>query len=188
MICSKCNTKNIVKAKYCKKCKKEFSDEEREKAYNKTIWHKLEKIEEWYNHLTLETITGHILFKIGSLLIVLGIGIYYWLTIGINTCLLQSKDYDVYHNKEKNEYYLLLKEEKDNVDLNLYVPNRVKELSIKHYNLEGKEKDNLSYEEGKELSLKAFDDDYYILTSKYSKKEKDEFKIIVYRKSDIEEN
>ena len=105
--CPKCNTKNIVKASYCKECNYEFTEEEQDAAYKKTIFGKLEKIEEWYNHLTLSTITDHIAFKIISILIVLGVGIFYFFTRGIDTKILNRNYYDVYYNEKESEYYLV---------------------------------------------------------------------------------
>ena len=190
MKCPKCSTKNIIKANYCKKCKYQFSEEEREKAYNKTIFHFFDIIEEWYSHLTLETITSHILFKIGSVLIVLAIGLYYWFTMGINTKILKSDIYDVYQNKNNKEYYIVLKdiiEDAEDIKLNMYIPNRLKKLDVNHYELGNKLKEKVDFKEKEELKFKVYDEDYYVITSTYSNKKSEDLKLFIYRKSDIEE-
>ncbi len=189
MKCPKCNTKNIIKANYCKKCKYHFTSEEQEKAYNKTVFHFFDIIEEWYNHLTLETITSHILFKIGSVLVVLAIGLYYWFTMGINTRILKSDVYDVYQNKKNKEYYIVLKDNIDNVEdikLNMYIPNRLKKLNINKYDLNNELKEKMDTNNKEELKFKVYDEDYYIITSVYSNKKSEDLKIYIYRKGDIE--
>ena len=124
MKCPKCNTKNIVKASYCKECKYEFTEGEQDKAYKKTIYGRLETLENWYNHLTLSTITDHIAYKILMLLIVLGLGLYYYFTRGIDTNILESDSYIVYYNNKANEYYLVTEDDINEIVLNLYLPNK----------------------------------------------------------------
>ena len=190
MKCPKCNTKNIIKANYCKSCKYHFSEEEQEKAYNKTIFHFFDVIEEWYSHLTLETITSHILFKIGSVLIVLAIGLYYWFTMGINTKILKSDVYDVYQNKNNKEYYIVLKDnvkDIEDIKLNMYIPNRLKKLNINQYDLNNNLKEKVDFKDQEELKFKVYDEDYYLITSVYSNKKSEDLKLYIYRKDDIEE-
>ena len=190
MKCPKCNTKNVIKANYCKKCKYHFTEEDQEKAYNKTIFHFFDVIEEWYGHLTLDTITGHILFKIGSVLVVLAIGLYYWFTMGINTRILKSDIYDVYQNKKNKEYYIVLKDNIDDIEdikLNMYIPNRLKKLDINQYDLDNNLKEKVDSKNKEEMKFKVYNDDYYLITSVYSNKKSEDLKIYIYRKSDIEE-
>ena len=186
MKCPKCKTKNITKANYCINCKRKFTEEEQEKAYKRSIFYYLEKIEDWYSKITLEVITDHILFKIGSLLIVLGIGIYYLLVFGINTSILKSKQYDLFYNKNKDEYYLLVKDNIDKVNLSLYIPNRLKSLNINHYDINNKLINKVKYKKKKNIKLKTYNDDYYLLISKYKNKKKDKIKLYVYHENDID--
>ena len=185
MKCPKCNTKNIVKASYCKECKYEFTEEEQDKAYSKTIYGKLEKIEEWYNHLTLATITDHIAFKIITILIVLLGGLYYYFTRGIDTSILQSNTYEVYYNDKNDEYYLVIDDETKEIKLNLYIPNRVMKIDIEHYDLENKLLDKEVFEEDKGINLKAYKSDYYILKSVYDTKT-EKMKVFVYPKNRVD--
>jgi hypothetical protein len=181
MKCPKCNTKNIVKASFCKECKYEFTEEEQEKAYKKTIFGKLETIETWYNHLTLSTITDHIAFKILMLLIVLAGGLYYYFTRGIDTNILESESYTVYYNKKNDEYYLIVDDNIEEISLNMYIPNRVMELDIEHYNLNNELIDKGIFEEEKGIKLQAYKSDYYILKSRYELKT-EKLKVYVYPK------
>ena len=63
MICKECGTKNITKAQFCVHCGSAFTDEERQKAYDRTIFGKIEKLEKWKGYITLDFITGHPVFK-----------------------------------------------------------------------------------------------------------------------------
>ncbi len=185
MKCSKCRCKNIVKANYCKSCKYKFTDKEKEKAYNKTLFGKVEFIEKWYSRLTLQAITGHIAFKICSILFILMIGIYTLFTMGITTKILDSKDYKIYYNKNLKEYYLLVDSSLSEVDVNLYKPNRLKNLNVLHYDSNNKLLEKISERDNKNIILKTYNDDYYVLESKYSNKKMDKIKVIVYKESDI---
>lgn len=70
---------------------------------------------------------------------------YFLFTVGINTKILNSKDYQIFYNKESNEYYLLVNDNKDSIELNLYRPNRTKNMTIYTYDLEDKEKVKKQY-------------------------------------------
>ncbi len=185
MKCPKCNKKNITKASYCINCKYEFTEEEQEKAYSKTIYGRLESIQEWYYHLTLSTITDHIAFKILMVLIVLGLGIFYYYTRGINTSIISSEQYEVYYNDNKQEYYLVTPDDLNEINLELYIPNRVNELYIEHYNINDKLIESSKYDEENDIMFKSYNNDYYVLKSIYDKKI-DLMKFYIYKKSTVE--
>ena len=50
MLCKKCNTENLLKADYCQSCGNIFTQEEKDAAYEKTIFGKYEKVEEYLNN------------------------------------------------------------------------------------------------------------------------------------------
>lgn len=185
MKCSKCGCENIIKANYCKECKNKFTKEEREKAYNKTLFGKIELIEKWYSRLTLQEITGHIVFKICSIGVILVIGIYMLFTMGITTKILDSNDYKIYYNETLKEYNLLVDSSMNEVDINLYKPNRLKELNILHYDTDNELLEKLEYKEDEDIVLNTYDNDYYVLESKYSNNKSEKIKVIVYKESDI---
>ena len=185
MKCKKCKFENIVKASYCHKCGNKFSDDEKEMAYKKTIYGKIETFEKWKDIISLDVITGNIVFKIVSLIVVLGIGLYFLFTMGINTKLLNSKDYKIFYNKQEDEYYLLVDDEIDSIDVSLYYPNRVKEMNVYHYNTDDSLIEKKVIDKKKNVELKAYNNDYYVLESEYSNKKKDEIKVWVYHADDI---
>ena len=47
MFCKKCNTENLMKAEYCQACGNQFTPEEKNAAYEKTIFGKFEKLEKY---------------------------------------------------------------------------------------------------------------------------------------------
>lgn len=185
MKCSKCAEENIIKANYCQKCGNKFSDKEKEKAYNKTVYGKYDLFKKWYSRLSLEAFTSHIIFKIASLVIILAVGIYTLLTIGINTKILNSDDYEIFYNEKEAVYYLLVDDKLDEVNVYLYKPNRLSNLNIVHYDNDDNVLDEVNYEDNKEIILKTYNDDYYVLESKYSNNKMENLKVIVYKEGDI---
>ena len=105
--------------------------------------------------------------------------------MGINTKILNSKDYQIFFNKKSNEYYLLVDDSKDSIELNLYRPNRTKEMTVYTYDLNDKEITKKMVSKDDEITLNAYKDDYHVIESSYSNKKKDNLKIFVYHKSDI---
>jgi len=177
MKCSKCKTKNITKANYCKKCGNKFTKKEQEKAKRKTLIGKVEFLEDLYSKCTLKIITGHIVFKICSILIILGIGISIWINKGLDLKLLNSEDYEILYNKTEKEYYLITTNEK--VLLNLYVPNRTKEIKISHYDSNANLLEDKSYKPDAEIILETKETEYYILDVKYLHDDRYSFKFYV---------
>ena len=183
MNCSNCSLKNVSSANYCIKCGHKFTEEEKKKAYKKTFYYKLDNVEKWYHHLTLSTITGSIYYKIGSILVLLIVGIYLLLTVGVNTKILNSKDYKIFYNEDEKVYYLLVDNDKSEVSVNLYKPNRLKELSLEHFNQDNELIENVDL--NKEIVLKTFNNDYYVFNSIYSDNKEDKMIVMVYREKDL---
>lgn len=180
MKCSQCGEKNIVSASYCKKCGNRFTKEEKKKARDKTFIGKLEKIEEIYQICTLKKITDSILFKIGSIVVILLIGIGVWFQNGSHVKILENNNYKIQYNTKEKEYYLLVNEEQ--TDLKLYLPNTVKNIEVEHYN----QKDELV--ETKKYKLKdsivlnsSLMKDYYIVKANKDKKKKEKLKVYVFK-------
>ena len=179
MKCIKCKTVNINKANYCKKCAYHFSEAEQKAARSKTLIGKIEKIEKLKSICDLSIITGHILFKIGSILLVLVIGIYFWITNGINLKILNSDNYEIQYNTVEQEYYLMTKENK--IPLDLYVPNRTKDIVIIHYDENNNVIESKKYDKDEDIILETKQKEYYILTSNYLHNKKEAFKFYVLK-------
>lgn len=177
MKCIKCETKNITKANYCKNCAYEFSKEEQKAARRKTFIGKIEILENAYKVCTLKKFTGHILVKIGSLLLVLFIGISCWINDGLNLKFLDSDAYDIKYNTEEEEYYLITSNDK--VLLNLYIPNRTEEILITHYDENDEKLEEDKYAPKDEIVLETKEKEYYVLNITYLHDKKDSFKLYV---------
>ena len=115
----------------------------------------------------------------------MGIGIYFLLTMGYNTRILNSNEYKIFYNKTDSQYYLLTDDSLNLVNVSLYLPNRVKNITIYHYNLENELLDKKEVKKNDNIQLNTYKDDYYIIESKYSKNKKDKIKVAVYHTSDI---
>ena len=177
MKCIKCRTKNITKANYCKSCVYKFSKAEQKAARKKTIIGKIEWLEKAYSTCTLKVITGHIIFKICSLLIILGIGISFWIKNGLDLKLLDSENYEIQYNVNEKEYYLMTNNDK--VLLNLYIPNRTEEIVISHYDEKNIKIDEKTYKPTEEIILETKEKEYYILNINYLHNKKHSFKFYV---------
>lgn len=179
--CIKCETENIRAASFCKNCGYEFTDKEKEVVKKWGIVWFLEKFDKAKSVWNLGFITDHILFKIGSIVLVLAIGIYFWITNGINIKLKESSEYNIQYNEKNKEYYLLT--EKEQTELNLYIPNRAKEISIKHMDQNGKELDKKDYKQSDKIILNNNgEEDYYLIEAMYDKNNLDQIKLYVFRK------
>lgn len=186
MKCSKCKCNNILRANYCKKCGTAFSEQKKKKSYQKTIYYKLEQLQELYDTMTLSKITSNMFFRGAILLITLFIGVYSIYIHGNQTKIEKSDLYKVYCNRVADEYYLITTRDQEKVNLNLYIPNRTKKLTISHFQTNGNLISNIAYKKGKEITLQTFDDDYYVLYSNYSHHKKSSIKLYLYNKSDLE--
>lgn len=165
MHCPKCLNHVPYGAKYCQSCGESIPEETRKAAYNKTFWGKLQRIEDWYNTITLKKFTGSLFFKIAILLLILAIGIINVIQKGMQTKILDSEIYTVQYNTQKEEYYILTDAEE--VVLQLYVPKRIDTLILTGYD----NNDNVLLERtisaediGSKDALRVKKDEYAYLT------------------------
>jgi len=181
MKCIKCKTVNINKANYCKNCAYHFSLGEQKAARRKTIIGKIELLEKTKSIVTLKTITGNIFFKMGSILIVFIIGLYFLITNGIDLKLLTSDNYIIQYNTEEKEYYLITDVNK--ISLNLYIPNRTEDILIEHYNSNDKVIEAKAYNVNDDIVLETKEKEYYVLTANYLQNKNDSLKFYVLKNS-----
>lgn len=180
MKCIKCQSKNINKANYCKNCGYHFSKAEQEAAKKRTLVGKIERLEKIYKTCTLQVITGNIIFKILSLLIVLFIGIYFLFHYGNKVTILENANYHIQYNTKSNEYYLLVKDDETNLDL--FIPNKIDSLEIKLLDENNQELEHQTYQKDSEIKLKTnYEGSYYLLNTFNNDKLDNTLKIVVYR-------
>lgn len=134
MRCQKCEYQNVNHANYCYNCGEEFTQEQRDRAREKSVWYKLAKIKDKYETITLSKITGSKAFQIGSIIGTILIGGYFIIQNGYQFQLKESDSYTYEYNTKEKEYYVYLKS--DEAHLNLYAPENVKHFYVKYYSEE----------------------------------------------------
>ena len=128
MKCNNCGKENLLKAKYCSSCGFAFSDEERQAAYDSTVWGKLDKLKEAKGYLTFEAITSHPVFRVLFLAALIFVGIVTGTNKGSVMRPLESAEYTVGYNQERDEYYLFT--EKDSVNVAVYLPGKPEGIKV----------------------------------------------------------
>ena len=163
MNCKNCNHKNITKASYCVNCGAPFTEEEREAAYGKTVYGCIEKIEELKGYASLEAITGHPVFRIAVIVLILVVGLLFGRPHGNNMVILESDAYTVSQNEENGEFYLLTKQEE--VGVSLYLSKEAEYITIL-----SPEGETTTIAEGEEIVLAANYETPYTIGADYGKK------------------
>ena len=128
MKCKNCGKENLIQAHYCVSCGHPFGEEERQAAYNDTIWGKLDQLKEAKEIVTLEAITSHPVFRVMFLALLIIIGILTNTNKGSVMRPLESEEYTVGYNQKLEEYYLFT--EKDSVAVPLYLPGKPEKVRI----------------------------------------------------------
>ena len=177
MKCKKCGKENLLKAQYCSFCGNEFTEEERQAAYDATIWGKLDKLEEAKEWITLNKITGSKYFKVALLILIILWGIMSGGNRGDKMMILDSSDYTIRYNSNLDEYYVFT--DKDEVDLNLYLPGKPQGITVTSTTLDGSELGQKEYVIGDKVTLIKSDSVLYHVAGNYEKQEKD-LDLIVY--------
>lgn len=135
MHCSKCLKHVPYGAKYCRNCGEAIPEAERAAAYKKTLWGRLQQLEDWYKTLTLKKFTGSTIFKIFVLVLILAVGVVNIIKNGTALKILDSDAYSAQYNTKLEEYYILT--DADEVVLSLYIPNRAESLLLTGYDGDG---------------------------------------------------
>ena len=186
MKCKKCSCKNINSANFCNNCGNKFTEKEQKKAKRWTLVWLLEGYDKLMSYIDLSFLGDHIknkalkvLYKLSSVIIVLAIGIYLLIANGINVKVLEGEDYKVQYNSKDEEYYLL--SSKEETKLNLYIPNRAKEITVQLFDSDNKMIEENNYETDSEIVLNNNENgNYYIFEVKYGNNNLDKLKVFVY--------
>ena len=151
MKCQQCDHINLYKAKYCQKCGHQFSEKEIKDAYDHTIYGLLDKLEQLYYHLSLQTITCHPITKIATIVVILICGIGNIMQNGSEFSLLNSSHYRVSYNESLDEYYIHSND--TNINLQFYIPKYVDEIIIDSYDYNDQFLYTLHYKPSDAISL-----------------------------------
>ena len=179
MKCIKCQTININKANYCKKCCYAFSEKEQEAAKKGTFVGFLEKFDLVKSFFDFSIVTENKYVRAIILIGILAVGIFSWITKVIHLKIEESNNYQIKYNTKDEEYYLFSGEEQ--TTLNLYIPEGTKNFTIKHYNQTNELISEKDYQLQEEITLSTTsNDDYYILEANYSETNSDNIKLYIY--------
>jgi len=176
MKCKNCGKENLLQAKYCSSCGHAFSEEERQAAYGATVWGKLDKLKEAKSFVTLEAITSHPAFRVLFLAALIFIGIVTGTNKGSEMRPLDSSEYKVGYNRDRDEFYLFT--EKDSVNVSVYLPGKPESIKVT-----AKREDEVIYTEEYAVTespvLEKDSSVTYIVSGIYPEKEK-EITILLY--------
>lgn len=185
MKCIKCGTKNVHNANYCKKCAYEFSIEEQKAAEKWTFIGVIKRVEDLKEKITFGWLFDNLIFKIGSILVVLLIGLLFLFNNGSAFKLIENDNYSIKYNEKLDEYYLFSKNEK--VDLSMYIPREIEGLKVKQYDSKDYILSDMSYETNDNIILYSNDNlGYYVLEAQYNDNNSDILKLFVYLDKDGE--
>ena len=136
MKCIKCKRKNVSQANYCINCGYKFT--EKDKAKNKKTFPAIIfKIKEIWDIITLSKLKDKWWYRIGSFILVIGLGVFMFIQNGINLKILKSDDYEISRIKNTNNYYLSSKN--NETKLNIYLPHEVSNIYVDYYDAQGNE-------------------------------------------------
>lgn len=162
MICPKCQTNNPISATYCSHCQYVFNNDEKENAYNETIYGQIDKIidniKKIIGILNLSIIFNNRIFRAILLILLLTTAIY----LKINHqqyAIIPSDEYTIEYNQHLNEYYLYTNN--DYINLNLYLNKDVDEIIINTYTVDGININNSIYTTSDNIILNKTEDMYY---------------------------
>ena len=183
MLCNNCSAKLSYGEKYCNKCGEAISKEVYEEEYNDSVWAKLDKAQDVYDSLFLKKVTGSFVFKVISLVVVLG---YFFFTMYGNLTgirLKENTEYEIEYNKQYDEYYINLNT--DNANLEMFVPFGTDKIVFKAVNFDDKSDiTQYSVEEYKKNGYEIRENSYEYIIIETVKEEKitDTVKFIVVSK------
>ena len=164
MICKNCQKNNITKAKFCRRCGHAFTDEQRQQAYDRTIYGRIDKLEKWKGYITLEAITGHPIFKTVVLVAILIWGLLLGRTNGNQMLILESDAYRVQQYATTGDYYVLTQQ--PSVSVSLYLPQQVESLQLQAI-VDGEVVKEQSFAAEEQPYLESGAADYYFITADY---------------------
>ena len=162
MICKKCNKENLLKANYCQHCGNRFTQQDKDDAYNGTIFGKFEKLEGYAAYFKpLEIITGSRVFRIATIAVLLLYSVFVSMSGGDNLRMVDGKDYDVMFNTENRAYYVV--SEEYYVDAEVYLPRDTLGVTVSTIDMYGQTVDVSFYEPKDSIVLEAGNGNHYLI-------------------------
>ena len=182
MKCRHCGSDNIMKANYCSACGQQIPEEDRQKAWNSTIYGKIEKLEKAKAWVTFEAITSHPFVRALMLVLILAYGLLLYRTFGNKFSVRNSTEYTVAYNKDMDEYYIGSGQKE--FHLELYVPGKAESILVEavrnaDHDIVGSE----VYTSEDAIALSNTTDCHYVLTADYGSRQS---RLVIYIVSEEE--
>jgi len=165
MICKKCKTKNIIKALFCKNCGNAFSQQERDRAYNRTIFGIIKNFRKLKAYATLSFITSKLWFKALTLVAILLYGFLQVTVTGRQMKIQPSEYYNVQYNTASKEYYIT--SEYSEIGLNLYLPMEAENISVIKTDLAGNIDNCTNYTSDDNITITYDDSTKYCVSADF---------------------
>jgi len=177
MKCNQCGHKNLYKANYCEKCGHKFDETIKSKAYDKTIYGLINKLEDLYSWLTLDKIFGNTYLKIFLLIVILFSTCTKIIQNGNNFIIKDNESYEVQYNKQKNQYYIISNEYY--IDLSMYIPKKTESIVVTEYSINNEMLSSFSYTIEDSITLLNEQDKYYVIEAVYENSS-DDLTVYIY--------
>ncbi len=139
MNCQNCNKEIPSGADYCNFCGEKISEEILNENYKSTGWGKFEKALDKFDTIKLGKITGHWLFKVLSIIVLLVATYYAFYGDAGKMNFTKSEIYTIEYNVDTEQYTLICDEEL--FKLGLYIPKRADNVKYSCFNDEKLEKE-----------------------------------------------
>lgn len=172
MKCSKCGKRNVIQANYCIKCGNRFSKEDKLNA--KSLFKVIVNIKKWYANTPIKKITDSTIYKIGTIVIILLIGIFTMLLNGNYLKLLESNNYSYSYDEKINAYHLYLNEDESNI--NLYLPHKIDKFYVQSYDNDNNLISENIYDDVNDIKI-VLDCNYYVISYSKHKTKRNTIKI-----------
>lgn len=128
MKCTNCNTENLLKACYCKECGQRFTKEEKQAAYDKTVFGIIDRIENLWGYLNLDFITGSRWFQLATIGVLAVYMAFVLITNGSKMKIMDSPDYDVAYLTDTKVW--CISTGLDYVNVELYIPGKAETVDV----------------------------------------------------------
>ncbi len=171
MKCKNCNTENILKANYCKRCGQQFTEREKKQAYEVSVAGKLEKAGDLKEKadrlgdiLSLKFITDNVFVRIALIVIPF---VFSMIISGGQPVekmkIRESSAYSVQYDEDAEEYYVDVNG--SSASLLLYVPKETQ--SIEVYFTDGPDytEETVVFATDQRITVDARDDGWYIISA-----------------------
>ena len=109
------------------------------------------KIKETWDKITLSKLKDKWWYRIGSFILVVGLGVFMFIQNGSHLKILNSDDYEISKLKNSNIYYLDSKNSE--TKLNIYLPHEVDNIYIDYYDESGNEISKNKYDDINDITI-----------------------------------